>query len=401
MLNVDVVVVGGGIVGLATAKAISASGKFRVAVIEKEPTLAKHQTGHNSGVSHSGLYYKPGSHKARTCTEGRLALERYCEERAIGFERCGKIVVAISDAELPRLDELERRGKANGLKGMTRVGQEALREREPHVAGIAGLIVPETGIVDYVAMAHAMADDIRAKDGHVITNSPVLKVNSASSEIVVESAREEVRAKMLVGCAGAQSDRLARLCGLDPQMHIVPFRGEYYELVKERESLCRHLIYPVPDPAFPFLGPHFTRMIKGGVEAGPNAVLAFAREGYESKFAFRAEDAWDTATYGGFWKMASKHWASGMGEVWRSLSKSAFTKKLAEIIPELRESDLVPAGSGIRAQAIGANGALIDDFHFAEKERMVHVLNAPSPAATASLAIGQFIAEKVMNSMRA
>jgi len=389
----DVAVIGGGIVGLATAMALLKSPR-RVVVIEKEETVAAHQTGHNSGVIHSGLYYKPGSLKATLCMRGRLALERFCEERGIAWERCGKIVVATSREQVPQLDELERRGRANGLAGMRRIGADEIREREPHAAGIAALHVPETGIVDYKAVARAYADVVRERGGEVRTGARVVAVRDASGERVIETTRGEVRAKTLVSCAGLHSDRIAKMCGVEPGVRIVPFRGEYYELVDGRASLVRDLIYPVPNPEFPFLGVHFTRMIGGGVEAGPNAVLAFKREGY-TRTSFALRDAMSTATFGGFWKMAAKYWKTGVGEMWRSWSKRAFVDALRALLPEIEERDLRAAGAGVRAQALTPSGALVDDFHLVEADGQVHVLNAPSPAATASIAIGETIAERV------
>jgi L-2-hydroxyglutarate oxidase len=387
----DVAVIGGGIVGLATAMALAKAR--RVVVIEKEDAVAAHQTGHNSGVIHSGLYYKPGSLKATLCTRGRLALERFCEERSIAFDRCGKIVVATTREQVPQLDELERRGHANGLAGMRRIGAEEIREREPHAAGIDALYVPETGIVDYKAVARAYADVIRERGSEVRTGTRVVAVRGGG-ETVIETTRGDIHAKTLVNCAGLHSDRIATMCGVDPGVRIVPFRGEYYELVDGRASLVRDLIYPVPNPAFPFLGVHFTRMIGGGVEAGPNAVLAFEREGYK-RTSFALRDAMSTASFGGFWKMAAKYWRTGVGEIWRSWSKRAFVDALRALLPEIAESDLRAAGAGVRAQALSPSGALVDDFHIVEAEGQVHVLNAPSPAATASIAIGETIAERV------
>ena len=390
----DVVVVGGGIVGCATALALVSRGK-RVVVVEKEDEIGRHQTGHNSGVIHSGLYYKPGSQKAKLCVEGRTRLERFCEEHAIPFERCGKVVVATSADELPRLDELERRGRANGLHGVKRVGPDELREREPHAAGVGALVVPETGIVDDKAVVRAMAGAVVAAGGEITTGARVVGVRTATRGVVIETTRGEFEAKTVVSCAGLHSDRVAALSGSAPRARIVPFRGEYYELVESRRALVSHLIYPVPDPAFPFLGVHFTRMIGGGVEAGPNAVLALAREGY-TKTSFSFGDAWSTLSFAGFWRMAGRHWRAGLGETWRSWSKAAFVRSLQKLVPEVTARDLTPAGAGVRAQAMDARGALLDDFCIEEGPRAVHVLNAPSPAATASLAIGEVVAERAM-----
>jgi L-2-hydroxyglutarate oxidase len=390
----DVAVVGGGIVGLATAKALLARRARRVVVLEKESDVAVHQTGHNSGVIHSGLYYKPGSLKADTCTRGRALLEAFCEARGVRFEKCGKIVLAVRDEELPQLDELERRGRANGLSGMRRIGRDEIRELEPHVVGVAALHVPETGIVDYREVARAYAAAIGDDGGEIRTRTKLLSVTRDGAEIVLDTTSGAVHAKALVNCAGLHSDRVARMCGVDPAVRIVPFRGEYYELVESKRSLVRNLVYPVPNPEFPFLGVHFTRMIAGGVEAGPNAVLALRREGYR-KTSFSMSDAWATATFGGFWKMAAKYWRTGLGEVWRSWSKRAFVDALRALVPELEEDDLVAAGAGVRAQAVSPGGALVDDFAIVEGDKTVHVLNAPSPAATASLAIGEHVAARV------
>jgi (S)-2-hydroxyglutarate dehydrogenase len=392
MTTYDIAVIGGGIVGLATARALLLRGAARsLVVLEKEERVAAHQTGHNSGVIHSGLYYKPGSLKATTCAKGREALVRFCEEKGVRYERCGKVVVATSADEVPRLDELERRGRANGIEGLARLSPEALREIEPHVAGVDALLVKETGIVDYAEVARAFAADVEARGGAVRTGARVTAVVRGEREHVVETTRGELAAKTLVNCAGLASDRVALMCGLAPGVRIVPFRGEYYEIVPERTHLVRNLVYPVPNPEFPFLGVHFTRRITGGIEAGPNAVLALKREGY-TKTSLNLADAWSTASFTGFWRMAARYWRTGIGEVWRSWSKGAFTRALHALIPEIQARDLAPGGAGVRAQALDGKGSLVDDFRIVKGERMVHVLNAPSPAATASLAIGEHIA---------
>jgi (S)-2-hydroxyglutarate dehydrogenase len=396
--KVDAVIVGGGIVGLATALALLAARPgASLAVLEKEPALASHQTGRNSGVIHAGLYYKPGSLKALACARGRTMLERFCEENGVPFERCGKLVVATNAEEVPRLDELERRGRANGLLGVQRLSAEELREREPNAAGVAALFVPETGIVDYKEVAGAYARVLGQRGGTLRTGALVTGIAPRSGSVVVQSTAGDVEARVLVSCAGLASDRIARMAGLDVDVAIVPFRGEYWMLAPERAHLVKNLIYPVPDPSFPFLGVHFTRRIgpARAVEAGPNAVLALKREGY-TKTSFDLKDAWDVATWPGFWKMAGKHWRAGMHEQWRSLSRRAFAKACAALVPEIQESDLAPGGAGVRAQALARSGALVDDFALAEGERMVHVLNAPSPAATASLAIGEEIAARAV-----
>jgi L-2-hydroxyglutarate oxidase len=369
-------------------------------VLEAEERLAAHQTGNNSGVIHSGLYYKPGSLKATLCVEGRQALYEFCRERGVRHERCGKIVVATRETELPALEELERRGAANGLAGIRRLTAEELREHEPHVTGVAGLLVPETGIVDYAEVTEAYAAVVRERGGEVWTSAAVKGVRrEGSGGMVLETARGAVRCKALVNCGGLQSDRVARLCGVTPDVRIVPFRGEYYTLAPERAHLVRNLIYPVPDPRFPFLGVHFTRMIGGGVEAGPNAVLALARHGYR-RTSFSLRDSYATGTYVGFWRMARKFWRTGFGEFHRSISKRAFLSALRRLIPELELNDLRPGGAGVRAQALDRTGALVDDFRVIQAERMVHVLNAPSPAATASISIGRYIADLLAEQMQ-
>jgi L-2-hydroxyglutarate oxidase len=394
MSQVDAVIVGGGIVGLASALALlDRKPRATVVVLEKEPGVAAHQTGRNSGVIHSGLYYKPGSLKAATCLRGRPLLERFCDQHDVPFERCGKVVVATSEDELPRLDELERRGRANGLTGVRRLGPEGLREHEPHAVGLAALLVPETGIVDYTRVAGAYVRELETRGARVLTSAKVTGVDPRASSVVVQSTGGDFEGRVLVGCAGLGSDRLARLSGLAVDVAIIPFRGEYWMLAPERAGLVKNLVYPVPDPAFPFLGVHFTRRMGGGVEAGPNAVLALKREGY-TRSSFAARDVWAMASWPGFWSMARKHWRAGMHEQLRSLSREAFARACAALVPEVGAADLTPGGAGVRAQAVGRDGALVDDFAFAEGPRMVHVLNAPSPAATASLAIGEHVADR-------
>jgi L-2-hydroxyglutarate oxidase len=388
----DVAIIGGGIVGLATALALTSQRSVGLIVLEAEDRLAAHQTGHNSGVIHSGLYYKPGSLKARNCVAGREALVRFCQEHQIVHDRCGKIVVATQPEELPRLNNLEERGRANGLKGLRRLGPEEIKAYEPHVTGLAGLLVSETGIVDYRQVAETYARLVRQAGGTIQTQARFLACHSQPNELRLETTQGEIRCRYLINCGGLQSDRVARLCGVEPGLRIVPFRGEYYELVPERQFLVKNLIYPVPDPQFPFLGVHFTRMIHGGVEAGPNAVLAFKREGYQ-RSSFSPGDTWDIATYNGFWRLAGRHWRMSLGEFHRSYSKRAFVKALQRLLPELTMDDVHPAGAGVRAQALEPSGALVDDFRIVEAKRMIHVLNAPSPAATASLSIGQTIAQ--------
>ena len=396
MHTTDVLIVGGGIVGLGTGLALA--GRASVVVVEAERHVAQHQTGHNSGVIHSGLYYKPGSAKARNCADGRELMYRFCEENGVPHERCGKVVVATDASELPALDELERRGAANGLRGLHRLSAGALREIEPHVRGVGGLRVPETGIVNYKAVAEVYARKIAEAGGSVRTEAKFLGCVREPDAIVAETTAGPIRAKLLVNCAGLYSDRVARLCGVEPGVRIVPFRGEYYELKPRAAHLCRHLIYPVPDARLPFLGVHFTRMIGGGVECGPNAVLAFKREGYRlSDISLR--DLWELATARGFWKMAWRFRWVGLHEMYRSLSRRAFWHALRKLVPEVGFHDLVRAGAGVRAQAVAPDGKLVDDFFIRQADRMIHVLNAPSPAATASIAIGRSIAEMALKEL--
>jgi L-2-hydroxyglutarate oxidase len=387
----DVAVIGGGIVGTATAMALTRAGGCRVTVLESEDRLAAHQTGNNSGVIHSGIYYKPGSAKARNCTDGRELLYRFCTENGVPHERCGKLIVATTPDELPALEEIERRGRANGLSRLRPLRAEELHEYEPHVRGVAGLHVPDTGIVDFTAVTIAYARKVREAGGEVHTGARLLAVHRDGSEIVLGTTAGEVRARHLVNCAGLQSDRVARLCGTDPGVQIVPFRGEYYELKPGRAHLVRNLIYPVPDPRLPFLGVHFTRMVHGGVEAGPNAVLAFRREGYRL-WQVSGRDLAEMARSRGFWKMARRFWRTGIAEYYRSISRRAFWLALRRLVPEVGFHDLVRAGAGVRAQAVAPDGKLVDDFHIRGADRMIHVLNAPSPAATASISIGRSIA---------
>lgn len=398
MTRYDVTIIGGGIVGLATAMALAKARPLALLVLEAEDHLAAHQTGHNSGVIHSGLYYRPGSLKARNCVAGREALYRFCEEHDIPHERCGKVVVATCENELPALDELERRGRANGLQGLRRLAPEEIREIEPHVTGIAGLHVPETGIVDFRQVAAAYAREIERHGGEIRLRTRFERAIPEPQGLALETSTGVIHSRLLVNCGGLQSDRIARQCGVDPGLQIVPFRGEYYELVPERRSLIRHLVYPVPDPRFPFLGVHFTRMIDGKVEAGPNAVLAFKREGY-TRSSFSARDVLAYLSYRGFWRMAARYWRMGLREFYRSFSKRAFVAALQQLVPELTMEDVQPAGAGVRAQAMEPDGRLSDDFRIVEAARMIHVLNAPSPAATASITIGRTIAEMALRQL--
>jgi (S)-2-hydroxyglutarate dehydrogenase len=394
----DLTIIGGGIVGLATAlKILEAYPRTKLLILEKEAQLARHQTGNNSGVIHSGLYYRPGSLKARSCVTGRKALIEFCNENSVPYELCGKVVVATSQEELPRLDELYRRGLANGLQGLEVIETERLKELEPHAIGIKGIRVPETGIIDYKKVAEAYAARVRAGGGDIRLSQKVLGILEGRQEIVLQTSGGDYRTNYLINCCGLHSDIVAKMsktrhaAGNGEEHRIIPFRGEYYKIAPERQFLVRNLIYPVPDPTFPFLGVHFTRMAKGGVEAGPNAVLALAREGYRHT-QVNLGDLWKTASFKGFWAMAGKYWQTGFGELYRSLNKPAFVRALQKLVPEIRESDLVPGGAGVRAQAVRADGSLLDDFSIATGPDSIHVVNAPSPAATASLSIGRHIA---------
>ncbi len=390
----DLTIIGGGIIGLATAMEVTQRyPRLRLVVLEKEEQLAAHQTGHNSGVIHSGIYYKPGSLKAQTCVTGAQALVTFCDQHGIPYERCGKVVVATMAEELPRLEELYRRGTANGVVGMEMIGPERLRELEPHATGIKALHVPSTGIIDFPRVARTYAKLVQEHGGEIRLRHQVNRIVQTNEGLMVETSQGTVATQYLVNCGGLLCDRVARMTGASPDMQIVPFRGEYYTMAPHRRSLVKNLIYPVPDPALPFLGVHFTRTIDGLVEAGPNAVLAFAREGYK-KSDFVPRDLRETLTFPGFWKMARRYWYTGMGEVVRSFSKAAFVKALQRLLPELTADDLQPGGSGVRAQAIASSGALVDDFVFSVTGKALHVLNAPSPGATASLAIGQMIVAK-------
>jgi L-2-hydroxyglutarate oxidase len=376
---------------MATAMALVNKCRVSLVVLEAEERLAAHQSGNNSGVIHSGLYYKPGSLKARTCIAGREAMYAFCRENGIPYERCGKVVVATSRSQLPALAALERRGSANGLKSLKRLGPQDIQAHEPHAAGIAGLWCPETGIVNYVQVTEAFADKVRKRGGEIKTGAHVHQCRREDYGLLLATSRGEVRCRYLINCSGLYSDRVARLCGVDPGLRIVPFRGEYYALIPEKRSLVRNLIYPVPDPAFPFLGVHFTRMINGDVKAGPNAILAFKREGYK-KWRVCVPDARDVLFYRGFWKLIARHWKMGMTEFIYSVSRQAFVRALQRMLPDLTIEDVYPARSGVRAQALEPNGYLVDDFRIVQAERMLHVLNAPSPAATASISIGQSVA---------
>lgn len=388
-----IVVVGGGIVGLATAWRLSARDDVHVTVVEKEDAVARHQTGRNSGVLHSGIYYKPGSLKALNCRAGKLEMEVFCEEEGIAYERCGKVIVAVDEREIPALERIHERGIANGVD-CRRIDGGELREIEPHVSGIAAIHVPEAGIVDYRGVCDRLAEILVERGHEVRLGTQVRRLRAGGGGRVVETTRGDLDADLVVNCGGLHCDRIARASGVASGPRIVPFRGEYYVLRPEATHLCRHLIYPVPDPDFPFLGVHFTRMVEGGVECGPNAVLAFAREGYTFG-TLDLRDLVETLGYRGFHRLALRHWRSGLGEMWRSLSKSAFVRSLQRLVPDIRAEHIVPAPAGVRAQAVNPDGSMVDDFQITATEGVVHVINAPSPAATASLNIGRHIADRV------
>ncbi|MFK8112843.1 MAG: L-2-hydroxyglutarate oxidase [Rubripirellula sp.] len=395
MKSPDIVIVGGGIVGLATAMTLQTQAPERtVTVVEAEGGVARHQSGHNSGVIHSGIYYQPGSRKAINCRTGKLAMEEFCREHAIDWDQCGKVVVATTQEELPRLDRIAERAVLNGV-GFERINTDQLRELEPAAAGIAALHVPGTGIVNYAKVCEKISEIVQSRGGNLRLEFQVTKIVSGANSVELHSATgDSLACSLMINCAGLNSDRVCRMSGSDPEVKIVPFRGEYYELVTQRESLCRNLIYPVPDPSFPFLGVHFTRMIDGGVECGPNAVLALSREGYRWR-DIDLRDLSETLRYKGFRSLAIKHWRMGLGEIHRSLHKSAFVSALQKLIPSISAADLKPGRAGVRAQAVTADGNLVDDFLIQKRDHMIHVLNAPSPAATASLAIAQEIVGQI------
>ena len=388
-------IIGGGLVGLATAWQLLRSGRVpALTLLEKEPQVGAHQSTHNSGVLHAGLYYKPGSLKARLAVAGIREMTAYCREKNIPHEICGKVVVAVDESEVPRLRELEARGQANGLTGLRRLDRAGLRALEPHAAGVAALHVPEEGIVDYAAVCAALAADIAAMNGRLVTKAAVTELRETPDGWIAETTAGAFPGGFLINCAGLQSDRVCRLAGLDPADRIVPFRGEYYRLHPGAAHLVRHLIYPVPDPQFPFLGVHFTRLIGGGIEAGPNAVLAFAREAYR-KTQWNARDLAEALSFPGLWKFLARHPRMAWDESLRSLDKKLFCRSLQRLVPELRETDLAPGGAGVRAQAISRHGELVQDFRLVSGRRALHVVNAPSPAATACLAIGREIMQRI------
>jgi len=395
----DIVIIGGGIVGLATALSLSQRHpQLALALIEKEDHVAAHQTGHNSGVIHSGIYYKPGSLKARLCVSGAQRMIAFCQEHKLPYNLCGKVIVAASQAELPRLDTLFERGTANGVPGLRMIGRAQLLEIEPHAAGIAAIHSPATGIVDYKAVSRMMADMLRQRGVAMLIGTAVTGFQRAEGAVQLNTKHGRVTARYVVNCGGLHADRLAEMAGAKSDVRIVPFRGEYYLVKPERENLVQGLIYPVPDPEFPFLGVHFTRMVGGGVEAGPNAVFAFAREGYTNG-KINPREMWWSLGFSGFQKFARKWWRVGAYEMYRSFSKAEFVRSLQKLVPEIRGEDIIRGGAGVRAQALSADGALVDDFKLIETPNALHVVNAPSPAATASLAIGDYIADRVRISL--
>lgn len=391
----SVSIIGAGIVGLATAFQLKKrKPDLKISIFEKESSPATHQTGHNSGVIHSGIYYKPGSLKATNCINGYNQLVRFCEEENIPHELCGKIIVATSQDELPQLKILYERGQVNGLNGLKELTREELKEYEPHVAGIAGIFVPQTGIVDYKEVAIKYADKLKSGGTEIYFNERIEGIQK-KKEVIIQTDKQEVHSDMVINCAGLYSDKIARLNNPSLPLKIIPFRGEYYKIKPEKEYLVKNLIYPVPDPNFPFLGVHFTRMIKGGIEAGPNAVLAFKREGY-TKSQIDIGELFETLAWPGFQKVALKYWQTGLGEMYRSFSKAAFAKALQKLIPEIQQDDLIDGGAGVRAQACDRTGGLLDDFNIVSEENIIHVCNAPSPAATSSLAIGETVASQAI-----
>lgn len=394
-MQADLAVIGGGIVGLATAWSVQRRHPdLQIVLLEKEDGLARHQTGHNSGVVHSGIYYTPGSLKARLCVEGVERLRAFCEVHGVRYERCGKVITAIEDAEVPRLETLFHRGVQNGVPELRLVDDVELREIEPHAAGIAGIHSPNTAIVDYPGVCEVLGRLLEEGGARIVTSAPVTGIASCDHGHVLQTPVGEVRAERLLACAGLHSDRIARMAGLDPDVRIVPFRGEYWYLREEVAHKVEGLIYPVPDPDLPFLGVHLTKMVDGSVEAGPNAVPAFAREGY--RFAdVSLEHMADTLRFPGAWKLGMRYWQTGIFEIYRSLRPSVFLASVRRLMPSLQEGDLVPGGAGVRAQAVEREGRLVDDFSILETENALHVLNAPSPAATASLSIGRYLAQQM------
>ena len=391
----DIVIIGGGVVGLATAYHLKQiEPKKSIVVLEKEAVIAAHQTGNNSGVIHSGIYYKPGSLKAINCRKGKLALEKFCKEQGVNYESCGKVIVATSKEEIPTMNKIYDRGKENGVSCKI-IDDKELKDLEPHAAGVAAIHVPEAGIINYKNFCSVLAEKIQLSGGKILLGEKVNFITPSRDKVNVQTENGlEFEAGKVINCAGLYSDIIADKGGAKSEMKIIPFRGEYYELTDSAKSLVKNLIYPVPDPNFPFLGVHFTRMIDGGVECGPNAVLAFAREGY-GKLKINPNELLESLCYPGFIKLASKYWKTGLGEIWRSLSKQAFVKALSVLVPEIKSEDLKKAPAGVRAQAVSLDGSIVDDFYFSRNGNVLNVCNAPSPAATASLNIAKVISEKV------
>lgn len=395
----DVTIVGAGIVGLATAfKLIETNPNLSVQILEKENQIAKHQTGNNSGVIHSGIYYKPGSLKALNCKKGYNLLLNFCNNHGVNYELCGKVIVAVNKEQQLSLNNIYQRGIENQLVGIKKISSEEVRQIEPHVNCIQGIWVPQTGIIDYKGLSNKLLSLFTQKGGEIFFNNKVEYIKATASSYLIKTNAREYETKVVINCAGLYSDKVAKLTSEQVNVKIIPFRGEYYELKEEKKYLVKNLIYPVPNPDFPFLGVHFTRMINGGIEAGPNAVLAFKREGY-SRWQLNFSELIETITYSGFRKMASKYWDEGMMEMKRSFSKKLFVKALQELIPEIKYDDVYRAGAGVRAQACDNNGGLLDDFAIIEAKNVINVLNAPSPAATSSLAIGEHIAERALKQL--
>jgi L-2-hydroxyglutarate oxidase len=392
-MKYDVIIIGAGLVGLSTGYQLKIKNpELNIAILEKEADVAKHQSGNNSGVIHSGIYYKPGSLKAKNCIEGYKSIIDFAQEHNISYDLCGKIIVAKNEKELPLLDNIYKRGIENGLQNLQYLSREEFREIEPHCEGVKAIRVPQTGIIDYPAVAQTLKKLFQNLGGAIFHNQEVKRINQINDGVLIKTQNNEFQTSKVVTCAGLYSDKMSRMTNPDNDLQIIPFRGEYYKLKEDKKHLVKHLIYPVPDPDFPFLGVHFTRMTDGNIEAGPNAVLAFKKEGY--KFSdFNFSETMETFTWPGFWKIVAKYGATGMGEMYRSLSKAAFTKALQELIPEIQEKDLVPGGAGVRAQACNREGILIDDFDIVKNGNIIHVRNAPSPAATSCLSIGKHLRE--------
>lgn len=394
-MTYDFIIVGAGIVGLSTAHKLSlAYPDIDILVLEKEDRVAAHQTGNNSGVIHSGIYYKPNSYRARNCVDGRHQLVDFCEQHEVNYEICGKVIVATDEEDIPRLDKIYETGKINEIEGIKKIGPEELKEIEPYARGVKAIHVPCSGIVDYVGVCQKLRDLFEDKGNHIACGQEVTKITQEPNGLSVATKSDTFSSRYLINCAGLYSDHVAQSAGVNPDIQIVPFRGEYYELKPEVEHFVNGLIYPMPNPAFPFLGVHFTKMVRGAVECGPNAVFAFKREGY-NKLSFNLEETIETLNFPGFYNLTKKYWKMGLDELYRSFSKTAFVENLQELIPAIRPQHLQPSTSGVRAMALKPNGEIMDDFQFEVTQNEIHVLNAPSPAATAGLAIGDEIVKRV------